>query len=469
MSDMKQIKEMLVTPVREEFDVIVAGGGTGGVVAAIAAARGGARTAIVEQGNVLGGTLLGGGLIWMSFFNNYMAHKVEKVQLVRGIPQELVDDMVREGHSPGHYEEQLKVGHETAGTQVDRELLIKMLLELMEKEGVKLFLGTMVSGVVKEGDCLKGVIVQSKSGRQALLCKNVIDASGDGDVAYMAGEEWSDGTRKHPIGLIFGMGNVDLYAMRDYAEKKGVLSNLGYGEKGSATDKIVRISFEGRKLAEFAPFMEEYGHWGPYIVSTHEREATYINGISTQECFLDGIRGERRFNALDVADLAGAQVFLRKRTIDFSKLLIKYMPGFENAYVNWSAPALGVRSTRVVSCVYDITREDVVKGRIPEDSIGLFGASDAYDFGATIEGGKWFGIPYRAILPKHIDNLFVIGRSITTDWVAHMSTRLVASCMLQGQAAGAAAALCAGNGISPRGLDVKLLRRQLKKDGAFLG
>lgn len=468
---MKQhLIEHLQTPITERYDTIVVGGGTAGVVSAIAAARNGARTAIIESGNVLGGTLLSGGIIWMSFFNNYLAHDVEKKQVVGGIAAELVDRMVKTGNSPGHYEELACAGHESVGTHVDREALTCFLLSLMQEEGVVIYLRTIAVGAVMDGASVSGVVIENKSGRQVLACKTAIDASGDGDLAVKAGADWKDERDRHPIGYIFGMGNVDLNRAKAFGEAEGLIGHLAYGDKGSEKDRIIRLDIDIQRYDHpvVRPFMQEYGHWGPYIISTHENEATYINGMSTQKSYIDSVGGAPRFDPMDVESLSKAAVFLKKRTVEYARLLQQYVPGFENAYINWSADKLGVRSTRCIVCDYDITRSDVVHSVVPEDAVALFGSCDAFGFGCTIEDGKWFGIPYRAILPKGVENLFVIGRSITSDWVAHMSTRLVVSCMAQGEAAGTAAAICALEGCRSRALPVERLQERLAAQGVLL-
>ena len=126
-----------------------------------------------------------------------------------------------------------------------------------------------------------------------------------------------------------------------------------------------------------------------------------------------------------------------------------------------------MRRTRVVECEIDLSIEDVEEARRFEDEVALYGFHDMAPRRVIKDGGH-YGIPYRALLPKGVDNLLVAGKLITTDWTAHMSTRNTVSCMAQGQAVGTAAALCARQQVTPRQLDVELLRATLRKDGAFL-
>lgn len=473
------VSERLQTPVRGEYDVLVAGGGTAGIVAALAAARNGAKTALIERQMFLGGTLLGGGIKWMSFFNAYLAHNVEKKQCVGGIGQELVDRMVAEGGGPGHIEERINFGHESVGTQVDRELLMKVLLEMAEEAGVSLFLNTMTVGTVKEENRVAGLFIQSKSGREALLAKCVVDCTGDGDVAACAGEAYENLSDRLGIGLMFGMGNVDLNRAVRYASEQKILSHLGLGNKGSDTDHIIWAAIDLYKDPHFSEFMNQYGIWGPYISSTHENEATYINGITTTvsrensanpdaDGLAEALPPFCNTNGIDARALSECEVYLREKIFEWAELLKAHLPGFERAHVCWTAPDLGVRSTRRIACEYDITASDIADGVIPDDSIGIFGGNDSNYYDSTIKGGKWFGIPYRALVPKTVDGLLMAGRMITSDFTAHMSTRLVGACFLAGQAAGTAAALCARESILPRALSADRLREVLRRDGAIL-
>ena len=471
--------ETLQTPVRGEYDVIVAGGGTAGIVATIASARNGARTALVEREMFLGGTLLGGGIKWMSFFNAYLAHDIEKKQCVGGIGQEMVDRMIAEGGGPGHIEEKINFGHESVGTQVDRELLMKVLLEMAEESGVSLFLNTMAVSTVKTDNRITGILIESKSGREALLAKCVVDCTGDGDIAALAGAAFENCSDQLGVGLLFGMGNVDLNRAVQYASEQKILSHLGLGDKGSERDHVIWAAIDLYKDPHFSDFMKKYGIWGPYISSTHEDEATYINGLTTTVTRensanpdAEGLAEARppfcNLNGLDARALSECEVYLRKKVFEWAEMLKQFLPGFERAHVSWTAPDLGVRRTRQIACEYAIADRDVAEGVIPEDRIGIFGGNDANYYGSTIREGGWFGIPYRSLIPKSVDGLFVAGRMITSDWTAHMSTRLVGACFVTGQAAGTAAALCAAENILPRAVPVDQLQDVLRRNGAIL-
>ena len=201
---MQFIDESLKTPVSYECDVLVAGGGTAGIVAALAAARNGAKTILIDRYGFLGGTLINGAGPLHSFFNLYKAFPgVAKVQVVRGIPQEIVDRMVKAGGSPGHLEQdkgrQLRFRHHP-----DRLGIFKgVIFDMMEEAGVRVLLHVMAVETIREGNRVKGVIIEGKSGREAILAKTVIDTTGDGDVAAKAGAGFIQAARHHQGGNAF--------------------------------------------------------------------------------------------------------------------------------------------------------------------------------------------------------------------------------------------------------------------------
>lgn len=455
----KYISESLKTPVRDECDVLVVGGGAAGIMSALAAAKNGARTILVESNTMLGGDMLSGGIVWLGFFNVYKPYNVAKKQLIKGVPEEVVKGLQKAGGSPGFYEDLGDLTQESVGTHVDREVMTDYLFSVMEEYGVKLYLKTTMSDIIKEGNEVKGIIIESKSGREAILSKTVVDASGDGDAAAKAGASFKS-IKDHCIGMAFGMGNINLQTVLDFAREKNILVHLAYGDKGSDKDKIIRLGFRIGNIKELQQLRLESGiHTSPCILSSHENEGTYINGVNV-EIGADG---------LDAEDLSKAIISLRHSVFKSAEFLRKYVPGFENAYLNWTSPAPGVRRTRCIECEFEITPSHIEDGIIPSDTIGLYGTQDAHYLGYEVKGGAWYGIPYRALLPKHVENLLVVGRMLSSDFVAHMSTRLIGACFLQGQAAGTAAALAAKIGVTPRNLDVPMLQRTLKKDGVFLG
>jgi flavin-dependent dehydrogenase len=221
------IEERLRTPVGYECDVVIAGGGTAGVVAALAAARNGAKTILVDRYGFLGGTMLNGAGPLHSFFNLYKAFPgVEKVQVIRGIPQEIIDRLVAAGGSPGHLEQDKGGTYDSVITLVDWEIFKGVAFDMLEEAGVRILLHVMAVGTVMEGSTVKGIIIEGKSGREAILAKAVIDTTGDGDVAAKAGAAFIKQHGTTRVGMPFGMTNVDMPRLVRFLEEHDMVTQL---------------------------------------------------------------------------------------------------------------------------------------------------------------------------------------------------------------------------------------------------
>ena len=190
--------------------------------------------------------------------------------------------------------------------------------------------------------------------------------------------------------------------------------------------------------------------------SVYEGNYGYINSANLKSV-----------DATNTEELSAAELKLRRQVMTLSRMLREHVPGFEKAYVSWTPVGVGVRLTRVIECEHDMSLDEIVNGTRFPDEVMLYGFHDCAPR-IMIKDGKYYGLPYRALLPKKVEGLLVAGRMITSEWDAHMSTRNTVSCMAQGQAAGTAAALCAKQGCQPRLLDVDKLRGVLKEQNVFL-
>lgn len=451
------MKETLKTPVRYRCDVAICGGGTAGITAALAAARNGVRTILIEENGYAGGTLVNGAGPLHSFFNLYQAYKnVEKKQVVKGIPQELIERLVEEGGSFGHIEQEQGGDYDSAITLMDWEIFKNVILTMLEEAGVKILLHTHVVGVVKERNLVTGVILQGKSGREALMASTIIDTTGDGDVACMAGAAY---VKKHDttsVGMPFGMADVDMMRLVAWLKKKGLIYQLIEGDKGDSEDKVIRLGFHLKEVPEFTEFMEKNGMWGPLGFSYRRNNFTYINTANL-----------KNVDATDTQALSSAEITLRHQVMTLAKMLKEYIPGFENAYVNWTPDRVGVRLTRIITCDYDLSIEEILQGKRFEDQVFLYGFHDCAPK-LTIKEGGYYGFPYRAMFPKQLEGLLVAGRCVTSTWEAHMSTRNTVSCMAQGQAAGTAAAISVKENVLPRNVNITRLQKILRSQGVVL-
>ncbi len=451
------ITETLSTPVNYECDVVVAGGGTTGIVAALAAARNGAKTILVDRYGFLGGTMINGAGPLHSFFNLYKAFPgVEKVQVVRGIASEIVDRLVACGGSPGHLEAEKGESYDSVITLIDWEIFKGLAFEMMEEAGVRVLLNAVVVGTVGEANRLKGIVIEGKSGREAILAHTVIDTTGDGDVAARGGARFINQHATTAVGMPFGMAGVDMPRLVEFLENNDMVTQIIHSDKGGSTDDVIRLGFNLKKIELFKQFMDKTGMWGPLGASLHEGNYNYINSASLPNV-----------DATNTEELSRATMQLRKQVHTMAGMLKKHIPGFEQAYLDWTPVNAGVRYTRVIECGHDMSLDEIVNCARFEDEVMLYGFHDCAPR-IMIKNGGWYGIPYRAFLPNGVEGLLVAGRLITSTWDAHMSTRNTVSCMAQGQAVGTAAALCARQGIQPRELDAQTLRKTLKDQGVFL-
>ena len=299
---------------RAECDVLIVGGGTAGFVAALAAARNGAHTILVEKHGSLGGAMINGATALHSFFNMYRAFPdVERIQLVQGIPQEIVDRMAAAGGSPGHLEMSEGYDYDTVATCFDHETFKLVALDMLEEAGVKLLLHTYTVDAITEDDAVKGVIVESVSGREAILAQVVIDCSGDGNVAHYAGAATvldADLPHSHAVAMTFGLGGVDLPRAVDYLEANMTCSRSWCaGTRAATTDDVIRIGFNLTKNPDFAAKMEAIGTWGPLSVSLHEGELTYVNTTRVTN-----------INPADVEDMTRAEIALRRQIAQMTRV-----------------------------------------------------------------------------------------------------------------------------------------------------
>ena len=443
-------------PVKGEYDVVVVGGGTAGVVAAIAAARTGARTALVERYGFLGGCLIGGATGIHSFFNLFKREpRTERKQLVKGLPQEMVDRLTAAGGGLGHVEMILGYDFTSMLTPCEPEVFKLVAFEMCQEAGVELLLHTLLVDAFAVDGRARGVVVESKSGREAILAKRIVDCSGDADAAAKLGAPFTHfkGEGNYGVSLTFRMGNVNLDRAADFLRSRGALTQWATAVKhGAARESTIRV---GANFRAWDSGWERHNA-RPWLLSTgiRENDLTYLN-----------CTGVAPLDSLCRDDLSVAEQKLRRQVADMATFLRERVPGFENAHVAATSVQAGVRRTRIVHCRYDLARDDVLKGRGFPDEIARYGFVDNPHY--FVENNGSYGVPYRCLVPLDVDNLLVAGRMISTDTVVHNSTRNTAISMACGQAAGTAAALSIQLGVTTSALDPSALREKLRADGAY--
>ena len=440
-------------------DVLVVGGGMAGIAAAIAAARGGAKTALVERAGWLGGMGITGATGLHTFFNIFGAHPgAERTRVVAGIAQELVDRVGHLGGGVGHVPMERGADFVSMVTPVEPEAFKLAAAQLCLEAGVKLLLHTVLDEVRSSAGHVEGVVVWNKAGRSLIRARHYVDCTGDGDLAAYAGAPFEHFQPGRPgaysAGFTFRLCNVDLAAMEADLDRRGLIHQLAHAVKPwTARPDVVRLvantgALRGQPGGENAPgyFMSS---------SLRPREITYCNCINYGPN--DG---------LDPEALTAAETDLRRRMFEVTDFFRKCVAGCEGCYPAGPAPSAGQRRARAIRCEYELTQEDCTEGRQFEDQVGCFAFIDNADY--LVRDAGAYGIPYRALLPRGLDNALIAGRMMTVDLVAHNSTRCTVCCLVCGQAAGAAAAMAASKGVAPAHLDAQELRARLTRDGVLL-
>ncbi|MBN1419743.1 MAG: FAD-dependent oxidoreductase [Planctomycetes bacterium] len=441
-------------PIRR-FDVAVAGAGTAGVVAAIAAARQGARTILIEQKGYPGGTVVEGGTALHSFYNLYKAFPgVEKRRVVRGIPAQIVERLAKVGATTGYPEMAKGYDYDSVCTAIDTELYKLVAFEMLDEAGVFACVNTRLAGAILDGARIRGAIIESRSGREAVYAKAFIDATAYGDLSAGAGAKYSE-PNDYPVCNSIGVANVDVEKYCEFLKTHDSVSEYCEGRRSGRDGQIVRLNGFSVRLPE--AFRVEAQRIGMSTTTTtvHDDYFMFIK-----------VNFKMPTSPTDRDAVAKAELEIRRRQLRAVDLFRKFVPGCEKAFIARTSPSLNIRRGRLVACDYDITHEDVIEARHFDDDVFVYGFHDSAPR-LQIKGGGTYGIPYRALRVAGIENLFAVGMMITSDHRAHMSTRNTVSCMGQGQAAGTAAALCAARGCGTRDLRYADLRGALEKGGVY--
>lgn len=393
--DGKVIQPQHELSVLAKTDVLVVGGGPAGVSAALAARKAGAEVTLVERYGHFGGQWTGGlVLVVMAMFDK------DKTQVTRGMGEELLQaldklDRAVIGRKPGVL------------PTVDAEALKYVMVEKIREAGVNVFLHCWGVDAILDKGAVAGAVFESKSGRQAILSKVVVDATGDGDVFAAAGAAYSH--RKYHVGLVCRIGNVD---KADLPKNKEDRKRLGLGS------------------------------------STPIPGVNWIN-----------MRG-RDVDACNVADLTQLEMDHRRQIWQSIEKLRK-TPGMEKICLLETAPQLGVRISRILEGTKQLTMKGAEEGATYPDVIGFGGM--CYNLKLAWQ------IPYGALVPSKMENILAAGRCISTEPKMLEPMRLIAPCFVTGHAAGAAAALAVKDRCKLREVEVPKLQKLLKEQGAYLG
>ena len=449
--------------VKYNADVLIIGGGPAGVCAAISAARFGASTVLVEEGGFCGGMATRG--LVGPFMTCYDAEGKEMI--IRGLFEEIVDRMVASGFAihPAEvmggtaFTSWIKVGHDHV-TPFEAEGLKLILDEMLMEAGVKVLYHTTFLQPIMDEKKITGAVVASKSGIQGISAKVVVDATGDGDVAYRCGAEYEMGNEElglmQPATMFFRISNVDTDKVE--ADIQANLHNF-YRKEG-----VNYRSFHWRVTEA-----RENGDW------SMDRVSIGLFRMPKKDEWCVNTSRIMNVDSTDSESLTKAEILGRKQVDEILNFLRKYVPGCEDARLKSTASYIGIRESRHIKGEYRLTAEDLLSAKVPEDSIliaansvdvhGRFGPkSNEY----TPINGSYYGVPYRSLIPLGIDGLLLAGRCISADSTAAGAIRVMPPCMAMGQAAGTAAAMAAKQNIPVRDVEISLLQEQLKNNGVCL-
>lgn len=427
----KYIEPQKEIPVSYETDVCVIGSGPAGFAAAYSAAKRGASVILIEQLGDIGGMSTSG----------LMSHWVGNVNC------SVYSEIMRRTAQMNEGEHKGKIT-----IYIDAEKLKTLYLQMLEEVNCKILFYTLACDVIKEGNELKGVIIESKSGREAIMAKCIIDASGDGDIAAKSGAEYftgreSDG-KMQPATLMFKVGGVDT----DRAVYLGSFESTYVTEKG--------------ELQELAK--KHLKHPAGHVLTYHTTLPGVVACNMTNSINVDGTKG---------ADLTKALIECRSQIDSIVKFLREYVPGYEKCFVISSASLIGIRETRHFKGMYTITEDDVLAARqfddwVVRDALFNFDVHNIEGSGLDKTGvqkkfkqTKGYTIPYGCLVPKEIDNLLLAGRNISGTHMAHSNYRAMPICAGIGEAAGTAAAIAAKQGIKARDVNVKEIQDILIENG----
>ena len=439
------------TPVVHKTDVLVVGSGPAGLAAALAAARCGVEVTLLERFGCFGGNITVVGVEGFAWYRH------EQTVEANGIGHEFEERAKAMGAAVPE--------SQSLSYELDSEGFKLVADRLVEEAGIHPMLHRQfVAPIITDG-AVSGVIVESKAGREAILAKRIIDATGDADVAARAG----CATVKTPVeemqaaSVMFHLAGVDKTKFME-----GVRSNPQTYKDWSSGEWEVET--DGKEDTMFSPFLGKPfeqairagvipahlntigGTWG----AVHDSgEMTYMNLIHLAGC--DGT---------DPDSMTQFEIEGRKQAMHAIDALRQYTPGCDGVRLRNFGMSIGIRDTRKIDAVYNMTEQDVRGQARFEDSIGIYPEFiDGYGILILPTTGRYMHIPYRSMLPKGVKNLIVAGRATGGDRISHAATRNMACCAVQGQGAGVAAAWSVKNNTAFEGVDVQAVQKLIEGQG----
>jgi ribulose 1,5-bisphosphate synthetase/thiazole synthase len=453
---MTPLTQTIREPAREidvihRTDVLVVGSGPGGLAAALAAARAGVQVTLVERFGCFGGNLTVVGVEGFAWYRH------EQTVEANGIGREFEERAKAMGAAVPE--------SQSLSYEIDSEGFKLVADVLVQEAGIHPMLHRMFVAPLMDGDTIIGIVVESKAGREAILAQRVIDATGDADVAHRAGAP----THTTPVeqmqaaSVMFHLAGVDKKAFL-----AGVRADPQTYRDWSTGEWEIETS--GKEDTMFSPFLAKpfaqairdgvipphlntiAGTWG----AMHDSgELTYMNLVHLAGC--DGTNPD----SLTTFEIEG-----RRQAMLAIEALRRYTPGCAGVRLRNFGMTIGIRDTRKIDAVYNMTESDVRFEARFEDSVGIYPEFiDGYGVLILPTTGRYMHVPYRSMLPQRVKNLLVCGRAIGGDRIAHAATRNMACCAVAGQGAGIAAALSIRRGLPFDRMDIAALQAELDRQG----
>jgi hypothetical protein len=440
------------------YDVIVVGGGPGGLPAAIAASRTGAKTLLIERSSILGGLAVS--LLPLLGFIDRTGR-----QVLGGIPQEFVDRINEDDGTLGH----IRCPVHNSLTIINPAWFRIAAFDMCKEAKVDVMLYSELTGVQVDNGSIAGVSALCRGETRSYKAKVVIDATGDGCAAFLAGAGYRKSKSMQPPSLSFSIGNVNIPAFLKYLKEHPETMKLPDTYGVHQTDEQFFAS-KGFAFTGFKEFIDKARANGEF---TLPRDRIIFTTLPNKGEVLVNSTRALGIDTNDIDSVIEGEFECHRQIRELMRFFKKYAPGFEECFLASISPCLGSRESRRITGIKTLTDGALEKCDVPADTVVLAG----YNVDVHMpEAEKLYlqpvehaiGIPYGCLVSDSIEGLMMAGRCISVDGDIYGLTRIMGTCMGTGEAAGTAAALAAGKGISPKALDINLLCDTLIKNGVIL-
>ena len=442
-------------PILTSCEVLVVGAGPAGLSAALAARRAGADVVLLERFGCFGGAITTVGMETLAWYRYEGTIESEGIGI----------EMERRAAAMGGT---VKWPYNDSEC-LDADFFKVVADHLVREAGIRPILHCYAVDVILEegSNCLKGIVTESKSGRQVVLAQRIIDCTGDADIAHLAGASYRKTPKDKMLGMttVFNASGVDKERFLQYTEAEPATyadwsrtwEQETTGKENELRSPYLDKEFDQARAQGVIP-QDSTNLGGSWSSLTEAGEANNLN--------LAHMYG---FDPTDVMDLTRAEVQGRQEALLALTALKKVVPWFEKAKLRNFAMTLGVRDSRKIIGRYNLTGQDVRNQAKFDDSIGIFPEFiDGYAVLILPSTGRYFEVPYGCMVPLEVDNLLVAGRCVAGDMVSHAAMRNMMACTVTGQGAGAAAAISIRNGQTTAEVRLKDVQAELEKQGVRL-